>query len=80
MRYFRLLVSLLVVGLVAGSLTAAERLTLGSLFTDHAVLQRDMPVAVWGQAEPEAKISVQFAGQEKQATADKSGRWLVKKR
>lgn len=78
MRCLRLWVALLLVGLIAGPLTAAEKLTLASLFTDHAVLQRDQPVAVWGQATPDVSITVQFAGQEKQATADKNGRWLVK--
>src|SRR5688572_16105940 len=74
----RIACSVFLVGLLAGSLNAAERLTLASLFTDHAVLQRGMPAPVWGEAPPEAKITVQFAGQEKQATADKSGRWSVK--
>ena len=55
--------TLAVVALFSGSLTAAEPLSLGSLFTDHAVLQRDMAVPVWGQAEPGQKVVVQFAGQ-----------------
>ncbi len=59
-------------------LPAAEPLTLGSLFTDHAVFQRDIAVPVWGKAEPGCKVVVQFAGQEKPATADKDGRWMVK--
>src|SRR6185369_514476 len=45
---------------------------------DHAVLQRDAAVPVWGKAEPGQKIVVQFADQEKTATADKDGRWMVK--
>jgi sialate O-acetylesterase len=71
-------VTLLCTSLFASLLLAAEPLTLGSQFTHHAVLQRDMPVPVWGKAEPGAKIVVQFAGQEKSATADKSSRWMVK--
>lgn len=67
-----------VLALVAGPLTAAEKLTLGSLFSDHAVLQREIAVPVWGKAEPGAKVTVQFAGQEKEGTADKAGKWLVK--
>lgn len=57
---------------------AADALSLASPFSDHAVLQRGMPVPVWGRAEPGTSVSVQFAGQEKTATADKSGRWLVR--
>jgi len=67
-----------VVALLSHSLDAAEPLTLSSLFTDHAVLQRDMAAPVWGKAEPGQQIVVQFAAQEKKATADKDGRWMVK--
>jgi sialate O-acetylesterase len=70
--------ALVVVVLLSQSLSAAEPLTLGSLFTDHAVLERDMVVPVWGKADPGNQIGVQFAGQEKKATADKDGRWMVK--
>ena len=59
-------------------LSAAEKLSLSSLFTDHAVLQRDIAIPVWGKAEPGLKVVVQFAGQEKPATADKEGKWSVK--
>jgi sialate O-acetylesterase len=75
---FRFPCAFLLLTLLTGSLTAAEQLSLASLFTDHAVLQRGMPAPVWGEAAPDAKITVQFAGQEKQATADKTGRWSVK--
>ena len=70
--------TLAVIALLSSSLGAAEPLSLNSLFTDHAVLQRDMAVPVWGKAEPGQKVVVQFAGQEKLATADKDGKWLVK--
>ena len=49
-----------------------------SVFTDHVVLQRDKPAPVWGTAKPAAKITVEFAGQTKTATADDRGRWLVR--
>ncbi len=60
------------------ALQAAQPLTLGSLFTDRAVFQRDLPVPVWGKAEPGREVVVQFAGQEKRTKADKDGRWMVK--
>lgn len=72
---------LAVIGLALSSLStlsAAEKLSLSSLFTDHAVLQRDIAVPVWGKAEPGSKVVVQFAGQEKPATTDKDGKWSVK--
>lgn len=48
------------------------------IFGDHMVLQRDLPVAVWGTAEPAATVTVRFAAQEKVTTADADGRWLVR--
>ena len=53
-------------------------LKLGSVFSGHMVLQRDKPVSVWGWAEPNARIVVEFGGQKKTATADTVGKWLVK--
>jgi sialate O-acetylesterase len=49
-----------------------------ALFTDHAVLQRDVPVPVWGTAVPGEVVRVSFAGQERRTTADASGRWMVR--
>lgn len=49
-----------------------------SIFTDHMVLQRDLPVPVWGKAEPGEEVTVEFAGQKKTAKADANGRWMVK--
>ncbi len=46
-------------------------------FTSGAVLQRDVPVPVWGTGEPGEQVTVRFAGQEKSATTDDTGRWAV---
>lgn len=58
--------------------SAQAELKLPAIFTDHAILQRDLPIPVWGTAVPGEKVIVQFCGQEKTATADDSGRWMVK--
>jgi sialate O-acetylesterase len=47
------------------------------LFTDHAVLQRDKPVAIWGRATPGEKVTVRFAAQQRSATTGTDGRWIV---
>jgi sialate O-acetylesterase len=47
------------------------------LFTDGAVLQRDIPVPVWGTADDGEKVTVKFQGQEVSTTA-KDGKWMVK--
>ena len=51
---------------------------LSPVFADHMVLQRDIPVAVYGKAAPGEKVTVAFAGQTQAASADKEGAWCVK--
>lgn len=58
----------------------AARPLLAPLFSDHAVLQRERPVPVWGWARPGDQITVTFAGQKKSTTAGADGKWTVKLR
>lgn len=57
----------------------AQPLTLAHLFTDHAVLQRDSDVAVWGWGKPGAKVSVRgsWAARGAQTTVANDGSWRV---
>jgi len=48
---------------------------LNPVFDDHAVLQRDHPIAVWGTAAPDEKITVSIASTQTSATADPTGHW-----
>ena len=50
---------------------------LGAPFHDHAVLQRGMSVPVWGWSKPGTKVTVEFAGQKKSASAGKDGKWTI---
>ena len=52
-------------------------LNVASPFSDNAVLQRDIPVPVWGTAKPGTAVKVEFAGQKKSSTADDKGRWKI---
>ena len=67
---------------------ADARIEMGAPFTDGAVLQRGMPVPVWGRVAPRAgvtsapsfegrKVKVSFAGQEKTAAVGADGKWKV---
>ena len=47
------------------------------IFANGMVLQRGMPVPVWGWASPGRTVEVAFAGQTKKAVADASGLWKV---
>ena len=53
-------------------LTAVE---LASPFSDHAVLQRDLPVPVWGTEKPGTTVTVTVADMKTTAVADAQGQW-----
>lgn len=48
------------------------------LFKDHMVLQRDKGVPVWGEAAPEAVVTVSVQGQTAQTHSDKNGDWFLR--
>jgi len=56
---------------------AKPAIQIASPFTDHAILQREMPVPVWGWSQPGAKLTVEFQGQKKSGVAGTDGKWLV---
>lgn len=60
-----------------GVLSLQAKVELGVPFTDGAVLQRGREVPVWGTAEPGAKVTVSFAGMERETTAGADGEWCV---
>ncbi len=51
--------------------------SLAPLFCDHAVLQRDRPVPVWGSADPGTPVTVRFAKQSKHTLSSEQGVWRV---
>lgn len=63
--------------LAAASLRTSAEVQLASPFSSHMVLQREMPVPVWGKAAQGERVTVEFGGQSKTATADSSGAWRV---
>lgn len=54
------------------------KVKLPDCISSHMVLQRDMPVPIWGTAEPNAKISVNIRGQSLATVADAAGKWQVR--
>ena len=67
------LLSALFVTLLASTLHA--ELTLPNLFTDHMVLQRDMPISIWGKADKGADVTVTLGDQKVTVAANDDGRW-----
>jgi sialate O-acetylesterase len=64
--------------LILAAASTMGAVELAPLFNDHAVLQRDRAVAVWGSGKTGEHVTVRFAGQEKTATTDQDGRWMVR--
>jgi sialate O-acetylesterase len=52
-------------------------LRLPQIFSDHMVLQRDLPVHIWGWASPGDTVTVEFGGQKKEASAAADGKWML---
>jgi sialate O-acetylesterase len=51
--------------------------TLPYVLSDNMVLQRDVPVNIWGWAKPGEKVIVTINGQKSSVKATKSGTWKV---
>jgi sialate O-acetylesterase len=58
-------------------LLALGEVTLPHVISDHAVLQREQPLRIWGWASPGEKIVVGFHHQTVMGQADGLGRWHV---
>lgn len=52
-------------------------ITLAPLFRDGAVLQRDQPLVVWGQAAAAEKVEIRFRSQTASVITAADGRWRV---
>ncbi|MBM3765728.1 MAG: sialate O-acetylesterase [Acidobacteria bacterium] len=71
---------------VTGLALAAEQsatkpalgIELAAPFRDNAVLQRDMPLPVWGWSKPGITITVEFGGQKERTKVGADGKWLLK--
>ncbi|MBS1815362.1 MAG: sialate O-acetylesterase [Acidobacteria bacterium] len=70
--HVRLLASLLI-----AALPLAAEVSLPNALSNHAVLQRDVPVRIWGWGTPKENVTVKFHDQTKTAIVDRLGAWQV---
>ena len=56
---------------------ASADVRLVQIFSNHMMLQRDLPVRVWGWADAGEAVSVSLAGVVKETTADATGSWAL---
>lgn len=67
---------LLVFALLQGALASAQ-VTLPRFFSSHMVVERDLPVHVWGTASQGEQVTVNFRGQSRSTSADRLGQWSL---
>ncbi|MDR1145836.1 MAG: sialate O-acetylesterase [Verrucomicrobiales bacterium] len=70
------LILLLAAGLSLAAVARAD-VKLPAIFGDHMVLQQDIKIPVWGQADPGEEVTVSFAGQTLKTKAADDGKWRV---
>ena len=68
--------NLVAFGLLPAAALCAQ-VTLPSILASHMVVQRDLPVHVWGMAAPGEGVSVSFRGETRSTKAGELGRWSV---
>jgi sialate O-acetylesterase len=59
----------------APALSARAEVRLPRILSDHAVLQRDAPIHIWGWADPKERVQVQFHAQKRTVAASDLGEW-----
>ncbi|CAN5688778.1 sialate O-acetylesterase [soil metagenome] len=65
---------MLKLGLLWPGLLCAQ-LEVAGIFTDHMVLQRDQPIAIWGTAAPSSEVAVSLGEKKVTAKVDEAGHW-----
>ena len=69
--------SALFIALFLFTATTYAQLQVADIFTDHAVLQREQYVPVWGTASAESEITVTLNGKTQKTTAAADGHWML---
>lgn len=58
-------------------MASKAQLTLPRVLSSHMVVQRDLPVHVWGMSTPDEHVTVAFRGETRSVDADAKGKWSV---
>ena len=68
-----ILLLLATIALISG--TAFSEIRLPHVLSDHAVLQRGVPIHIWGWATPDIQVAVSLHDQVVNAHANRLGQW-----
>jgi len=64
-------------GIAPARVALSHQVSLPKVFGDNMVLQRNIPIPVWGQASPGATVIGKLADRVVAATADQQGKWML---
>ncbi len=56
---------------------ARAEVRLPKIFSEHAVLQRDQPIHIWGWSDPGEKVTASLNGETQSAVGDRLGQWSL---
>ena len=73
----KIVVLLSAVLFIASCSKGPSKLRVHDIYTSHMVIQRDVPVNVWGTAAPKTEITLDFAGKQYAAKADVNSNWEI---
>lgn len=68
---------IIIINLLFCLITLSADVKLSSMYSDHAVIQRNVPFKVWGWADPSEKVTVNFVNNSLSTEADAEGNWSV---
>lgn len=75
MKFNKLLVAFIC--MCSFQFVAKADIELSNLFSDHMVLQREMPIEIWGTGSQGEKISLLFSNKEYASQVDHAGNWSI---
>lgn len=67
----------LIFSLVLASTNLLATIRLPHIFSDHMVLQRDRPIKIWGWAEANEVVTINFMELQKTTVTDRNGSWAI---
>lgn len=74
----QLVIAMAALSVVLMSAAALAEVTLPHILGSNMVLQREIPLKIWGWAAPGEEVTVSLAGQKRTTKADAAGTWQVK--
>lgn len=67
----------LIICLISFVYSAFSQVSLPELFSDNMMFQREIPINIWGWAEKNERIEIQFNSTTYKTKADKNGEWMI---